>query len=144
MAIISKPSTIVKGTAAEFTLFKGDLVNNYVVSSDVHFSDFTNWMSVNLNYKSTEGNQRKVVTFNSFEDFAPAMFFASEKARDVFQIESITIIDFDGDMLIVPRDALNTLQFDIDMSTNSESDEFLFLMEDGFSLLLESGDNLSL
>lgn len=143
MAIISKPNIIVKGTSAEFTLFKNELVSNYVVSSDVHFSDFTNWMSVNLNYKSTEGNQRKVVTFNSFEDFAPSMFFASEKARDIFQIESITIVDFDGELLIIPRDALNTLQFDIDMS-NSDSDEFLFLMEDGFSLILESGDYLSL
>lgn len=144
MAIISKPNIILKGTSVEITLFKGELVSNYIVSSDVYFSDFENWMSVSLNYKSTEGNQRKIVTFNSFENFAPAIFSSSEKARDIFQIESITIVDFDGELLIVPRDALNTLQFDIDMSTNSDSDEFLFLMEDGSNLLLESGDYLSL
>lgn len=144
MSIISKPNVIVKGTSVEFTLFKGELVNNHVVSSDVYFSDFENWMSVSLNYKSTEGNQRKIVTFNSFENFAPAIFSSSEKARDVFQIESITIVDFDGEILIVSRDDLNTLQFDINLSTNSESDEFLFLMEDGYSLLLESGDFLLL
>lgn len=142
MAIISKPNSIVKGTTVEFTLFKGELVNNHVVSSDVYFSDFENWMSVNLNYKSTEGNQRKIVSFNSFENFAPAPFSSSERARDIFEIESITIVDFDGEILIVPRDALNTLEFDINF--NSESDEFLFLMEDGYSLLLESGDFLLL
>ena len=144
MAIISKPNIILKGTSVDFTLFKGELISNSVVSSDVYFSDYTNWLSVNLNYKSTEGNQRKIVTFNSFEDFAPAIFSSSDKARDIFQIESITIVDFDGELLIIPRDALNTLQFDIELVTNSDSDGFLFLMEDGFNLLLESDDYLSL
>ena len=142
MAIISKPAIIVKGEEALFTLFKGELANNSVVASDVYFSNQDNWMQVKLNYISSEGNQYKTVTFNSFENFNPAVFYASPRARDEFIIDSINIIDFDGQILEIPRTSLNTLHFDINF--NSESEEAVFLLEDGNSLLLESGDFLLL
>ena len=143
MAIISKPNPVLKGVANEFTLFKGELVNNYIVSDDPYFSDFSNWSQVNLNYQSSEGNQKKVVTFSSINDFAPSYFFASTRARDTFLIMSIHIVDFDGQILEIPRTALNTLHFDITLN-NSESEELVVLLEDGFNLLLESGENFLL
>jgi len=143
MAIISKPNPVLKGVDNEFTLFKGELVKNSIVSDDPYFSDFSNWSLVNLNYESSEGNQKKVITFSSIDDFAPSYFYASNRARDTFLIMSIQIVDFDGQILEVPRSALNTLQFDITLN-NSESEELVILLEDGFNLLLESGENLLL
>ena len=143
MAIISKPNPVLKGQDNLFTLFKSELVNNFVVSSDVYFSDFSNWMSVNLNYQSTEGNQKKVVTFTHTDNFAPSSFYASPRARDSFSIMFIEIVDFDGEILVIPRNALNTLQLDIDL-TNSDSDELSVLLENGTNFLLESGENLIL
>lgn len=143
MAIISKPNPILKGVDNEFTLFKGELVNNFIVSSDLHFSNYNNWMLVLLNYQSSEGNQKKIVSFTNSDDFAPAIFFASNRARDAFTIINIQIVDFDGDILEIPRSALNTLQLDIVLN-DSESEEFVVLSEDGMFLLLESGENLLL
>jgi hypothetical protein len=143
MAIISKPNPVLKGQDNLFTLFKSELVNNFVVSSDVYFSDFSNWMSVNLNYQSTEGNQKKVVTFTHTDNFAPSSFYASPRARDSFSIMFIEIVDFDGEILVIPRSALNTLELDINL-TNSDSDELSVLLENGTNFLLESGENLIL
>lgn len=143
MAIISKPNPMLKGQDNLLTLFKSQLVNNFVVSSNVYFSDFSNWMSVNLNYQSTEGNQKKVVTFTHVDDFAPSSFYASPRARDSFSIMFIEIVDFDGEILTIPRSALNTIELDIDL-TNSESDEFVILLENGAEFLLENGENLLL
>lgn len=141
MSIISKPASILKGTDVSFTLFKTNLVNNSVVSSDDYFSDFSNWKRVNLNYVSTEGNQIKIVSFNDEDGFFDGTFSSSDKARDSFIIESITIIDYDGQFLKVDREFLNSEDFDITFA-NSDSEEFVFLLEDGYKLLLDSDDFL--
>jgi len=141
MAIISKPSTINKGTTVTFTLFKTNLINNFVVSSSEHFSNFSNWMKVILNYGSVEGNQVKLVTFDYSDDFSEGVFTSSNKVRDAFAIQSITIIDFDGEMLSVSRDQINTLEFDIEFANESES---VLLLDDGSVFFLDSNEPLSL
>jgi hypothetical protein len=141
MSIISKPSSILKGTDVSFTLFKTNLVNNSVVSSDDYFNDFSNWKRVNLNYVSTEGNQIKIVTFNDEDGFFDGTFSSSDKVRNSFIIESITIIDYDGQFLKIDREFLNSEDFDITFA-NSDSEEFVFLLEDGYKLLLDSDDFL--
>lgn len=144
MSIISKPALVYKGTPAEFTLFKTNLVNNHIVSSNSQFSSFSKWSKVYLNYKSTEGNQRIVVNFDSADGFMYGMFSASERARNSFQIESLVIVDLDGEVLKLERSDLNTLDFDLELYTGSESEEFVLLLEDGVALLLESGEFLVL
>lgn len=141
MAIISKPNVINKGTSVTFSLYKTNLVNNFVVSSSEHFSDFSNWMRVNLNYGSTEGNQVKIVTFDYSNDFSEGVFTSSNKVRDSFAIQSITIIDFDGEMLTVNRDQINTLEFDIEFASESES---VLLLDDGSIFFLDSNEPLAL
>ena len=76
--------------------------------------------------KSNPSNQRRVVKFdasNTAETTALASFFASTKARSVFQVEKIVISDFDNGSLVILRvDIPNaTTEFDINMAVFTES-----------------------
>lgn len=144
MAIISKPQIIYKGTSVTFTLFKANLKDNHVVSANSRFTDFSNWKDVYINYISSVGNQRVNVNFDATTNFQYGTFAVSERARNSFIVESIIIVDLDGEILKIPRSDLNTVTFDIDLYSDSDSDEFVLLMEDGANFLLESGDFLVL
>lgn len=144
MAIISKPQVIYKGIPASFTLFKVNLLGNHVVSANSRFSDINNWKEVYINYMSSEGNQRIRVNFDSNDNFQFGTFKASERARNTFLVESIVIVDLDGEILKVSRNDLNTATFDIELYSDSDSEEFVLLLEDGANFLLESGEFLVL
>ena len=144
MAIISKPQIIYKGTSVTFTLFKANLKDNHVVSANSRFTDFSNWKDVYINYISSVGNQRVNVNFDATTNFQYGTFAVSERARNSFIVESIIIVDLDGEILKIPRSDLNTVTFDIDLYSDSDIDEFVLLMEDGANFLLESGDFLVL
>jgi len=138
MAIISKPQIIYKGIPAVFTLFKANLLSNHIVSANSRFSDFTIWKDVYVNYISSEGNQRVNVNFDANTNFQTGIFKVSERARDNFIVESIIIVDLDGEIFKVSRSDLNTATFDIELYSDSDSDEFVLLLEDGTNFLLES------
>lgn len=144
MAIISKPQVIYKGVPATITLFKNNLLSNHIVSANSRFSSFSNWKDVYITYVSSEGNQRITVNFDTQDGFQSGVFSASERARSSFLVESIVIADFDGEILKVSRSELNVLEFDIQLTGNSESEEFVLLLEDGSNFLLESGEFLVL
>ena len=144
MAIISKPQLIYKGVPAIFTLFKVNLLSNHIVSANSRLSDFSNWKDVYINYNSSEGNQRVNVNFDGRDNFQNGIFSVSERARNVFIVENIKIVDLDGEILTIPRSALNTTVFDIQLYIDSDSEEFVLLLEDGANFLLESGDFLVL
>lgn len=152
MAIISKPELIYKGIPAVLTLFKTNLISHHIVSANSRFSDFSNWKEVYINYKSSEGNQVVIVNFDSDDGFQNGIFSASERARDSFIVDSITIVDLDGEILKINRSELNVSDFDftfelglnVNPDTDSDSDEFVLLLENGSSLLLESGEYLLL
>lgn len=144
MAIISKPSVINKGVPAVFTLFKTNLINNHIVAASSRFSDVNNWKEVYINYKSSVGNQRVLVNFDIDDNFQTGIFSVSAKARNSFIVESLVIVDLDGEVLKIDRSDLNTSHFDIDLNTDSESDGFVLLLEDGSKFTLESGEYLML
>lgn len=144
MAIILKPSNITRGVASQFTLLKTNLISNHVVSANPRFSDFSNWSEVYINYKSSEGNQRTVVNFDADTNFQTGEFFVSQKARSSFIVESMIIVDLDGEVLKIQRSDLNTLDFDINFNDTSNSEEFVLLLENGSEFILESGEFLSL
>lgn len=144
MAIISKPQVIYKGIPANFTLFKANLLNNHIVSANSRFTDFSNWKDVYINYVSSEGNQRVNVNFDNRDNFQNGVFSVSERARNNFIVESIKIVDLDGEILTISRSDLNAANFDIELYSDSESEEFVLLLEDGAYFLLESGDFLVL
>jgi hypothetical protein len=115
MAIITKPSGgIFKGTPAEITLNKSELALLPIVLLDDYFSVTTNWNKIILSYKSSEGNQQEIVEFDATLSSPTGFFDVSLKARDLFEIQVIKIIDFDGDIFIIPRSELTTSDFDVE------------------------------
>jgi hypothetical protein len=116
MPILTKNETPAKGQKAEFQLDKAALAAVTSVAADSYFSDSTNWKSVDMIFKSDLGKQRRLVKFDATQAIPISSFYASAKARDIFEIEKITINDFDGDSFVVLRGELTTSEFDIDMT----------------------------
>ena len=114
MAVFTIPS-ITKGEASTISLNKNDLLALAAVSADPYFSVSTNVKSVIVEWNSDPGNQKERLLFD-FEQASPqASFLVSEKARDEFVLESITLIDFDGGQFLLTGDDLPT-GFDISLS----------------------------
>lgn len=142
MTIITKPNLISKGESFDFTLSKSELANLQILNNDNYFRDTNNWNKVVLNYKSTVGNQYKVLTFNA-SDISPSFVFStSERVRDSFQIYSIDIIDFDNEIFNISRSNLNVEEFDLDLSGNVT--ESFLLLDDDDTFMLDSDELLSL
>jgi hypothetical protein len=115
MPILTKNETPTKGQKAEFQLDKAALAALSSVSSDIYFSDMTNWNQVELVYVSPVGRQRKVVKFDATQATPVGVFFASLKAKNDFQIQYIMINDFDGGEFKINRSELTVAEFDIDV-----------------------------
>ena len=116
MAIITKPGSITKGTPATFTLNKSQLLSSAPVQADSYFNDSSNWSRVSVVYKSNPGKQYEIVEFDPSQATPTGLFSISEKARDVFQVQSVQIFDFDGGVLDIYRSQLTTADFDIDLT----------------------------
>jgi hypothetical protein len=110
--IITKAGSPVKGSPTEFTLDKAALA---LLIADAYYADEDNWKEVVLNYKSSTGKQKEIVKFDASLASPAGNFAVSLKARDVFEIHKIVIKDFDGGSFEVPRSALTTAEFDVDM-----------------------------
>jgi len=113
MAIVTKPADFIKGTPATYTLNKGDLAADLIVAADSYFSIQTNWKKVSVIMKSTTGGQTKPLLFNAVLATPTAEFNTSLTARDDFEVDRLTIFDFDGGQLTLLRGDLNTADFDI-------------------------------
>jgi len=120
MAIItSVPAigSIVKGSPATFTLSKAQLLLVPSVAGSTYYSDSGNWKAVVLNYMSDPLNQPEVVGFDATQPTPTGIFDVVLSALDVFNIQSISIIDFQGGVFTVPRSELTVAEFDVDMGT---------------------------
>ena len=142
MTIITKPDLILKGESSDFTLSKSELANLQILNNDTYFRDTNNWDKVVLNYKSTVGNQYKVLTFNASDISPSSVFSTSERVRDFFEVHSIDIVDFDSQIFTISRSDLNIEEFDLDLSGNIT--ESLLLLDDGDTFMLDSDELLSL
>jgi hypothetical protein len=116
VAIITKP-TIEKGTPALITLNKVELEAHPLVTSNPYFSDSTRWRRVEIIYISSPGNQSKDVKFDvsGVNPTPTGSILFSLKARDEFQVESLLIVDYDNGILQIPRESLNSADFDISL-----------------------------
>jgi len=115
MAFYTKPVSPTKGQDNQVTLDKSQLVADSIVSADSYFSDSSNWKYVVVSYQSTEGSQLEKVSFNVVgpSTTVNSSFKVSDKARDTFEVQSVTIYDFDGGYLKLSRDQLVVADFDI-------------------------------
>jgi hypothetical protein len=122
MAIITKPvEGILKNVPAIFTLNKSQVLALSIVSNDEYFYDSNNWKIIILKYESSEGKQQELVRFDATLESPTGFFFVSEKARDLFEIKSLKIVDFDGDILVIPRSELTTSDFDVEFGESFPS-----------------------
>lgn len=119
--ITSSPAlnSIVKGSPATFTLSKADLLLVPSVAGDAYYSDSSNWKAVVLNYMSSPLNQPEIVGFDATQVSPTGIFEVVTSALDVFNIQSISIIDFQGGVFTVPRSELTVSEFDVDMGAPS-------------------------
>jgi len=108
---------MTKNSPISFTLNKSALVSVSSVMADVDFAEMSNWKKVFLNYKSSISNQHHFVRFDATMESPTGDFLCSSRADDVFEIESITIKDFDNGFLIIPASELTSSEFKIDMGT---------------------------
>lgn len=115
MTILTKPNSISKGTPAQFSISKLELAQHPLVSADAYYSVQSNWKAISLLYVNPEG-QMKDVKFNATVASPVANFLASSTARDIFEIHSVRIIDFDGGVFSIPRSELTPSEWDVDMT----------------------------
>lgn len=113
MAIITKPTNVEKSVSSIFSLDKSQLSLIPSVASDAYYSNTSNWKEVVVYYKSNVGNQKEIVRFDASLASPQATFLVSDKAKDVFEVQKIAIIDYDNGFVFVNRSELNTPDFDI-------------------------------
>ena len=116
MSILTKASAPVKGTATLFTLDKAALAAVTSVAADAYFSDSANWSEVMVVYKSSVGRQYESVEFNTTLPNPTASFLVSTRAKDVFEVQLINIVDFDGGIFTIYRSSLNASEFDVNFN----------------------------
>jgi len=116
MAIITKPASMTKGTPMSFSLNKSELASLNEVSSNTYYSDMQNWQSILVKYKSSGGNQYEVLKFDTSNEVPTSNFSVSARALDLFEVQTIQIVDFDGGILTIGRGSLTTSDFDVDFS----------------------------
>lgn len=114
MAIITKPTVMTKGFPALFTLDKDALAAVPSVAASAYYSDTTNWKKVVLNYVGDGIAQFHTVVFDATQTTPTGYFLASEKSVDVYNILSISIVDFDNGNFRVPNTELVTDDFKVD------------------------------
>lgn len=112
-------NSIVKGVGATFTLDKTELLLVPSVAADPYFSDDANWATVQLVYQSTVGNDPEQVVFDASLASPTGIFNVAATARDIFDIQSILILNAQGGFIVVPRAELTVVDFDVDMSPPS-------------------------
>lgn len=121
MPIITKPTNIEKNVNASFTLDKSALAVVPSVAASSYYSDSSNWSKVLVCYKSNPGTQKEIIVFDATVSSPESNFLVSERARDIFQVQQIIIVDFDNGDFVIPRSQLNVSEFDIDMTPSSSS-----------------------
>lgn len=109
-------NSITKGTSATFTLSKAQLLLIPSVAGSAYYSNSANWKTVILNYRSSTLNQPERVRFDAQLATPTAVFQVAASALDIFQINTISIVDFQGGIFKVQRSELTVAEFDVDMS----------------------------
>jgi len=116
MALLTIPATPEKGTSQEYTLNVTDLI---ALVSEAYFQDQANWSKVVLVYQSSVSNQLEVINFIpdgvSTEISELAEF--SEFARDLFEVNSITIFDKQNGRYIIKASSIpDVANYEIDFA----------------------------
>lgn len=109
-------NAIEKGVGATFTLDKAQLALVASVVASAYYSDQSNWKSVILNYKSSTLSQTTSIGFDASLASPTGIFNVATQATDIFEIQTISIVDFQNGYFVIPRSQLTVVDFDVDMT----------------------------
>jgi len=123
MAVLTVSSYFQKGSPVLISVSKPELLE--LIDSD-YFEDMDHWNKIILKYKSPTGQFERIVC--NGQDAIPSAFFQiSTKADDLFQINQIIIMDFDGKIYVIDRSILaEVITLDINYAQEEEVDYTLF------------------
>lgn len=103
--LITWQSQPTKGSSSQATLDKTDLFNIGIVSGDAYFSVQANVAKVRVIYKSTSGDQQKILDFNLSEGTPQASASFSSTSRSNYDVIKIILQDYDdGDLVVQGSD----------------------------------------
>lgn len=97
--MITLPNLLEKNQVLTFVL---DKTNLFAAISDEYFSIQENVQKVVAVYKSSTGHQRKRIEFLLSEESPSDQVRFSNKASDIFNLEKIVLIDYDGGTFVLP------------------------------------------
>lgn len=97
--MITLPNSLQKNQSLTFVLDKSAL---FAAVSDEYFSVESHVEKVIAVYKSATGHQRKRVEFLIAQASPSDQVIFSNKASDVFNLEKIVLIDYDGGTHVLP------------------------------------------
>lgn len=132
MSILTKPQ-VSQGVPAEFELNKVEL--EALIPNGNYMADSSNWEKIMLHYQSVDGSQQIVVPMDATLIIPKGKFLASEHSQNIFEIEFITILDFDGGKFIIKKDELISSEFKIDFGAK------VLWTKDNPSNLLDYGES---
>jgi hypothetical protein len=123
MAVLTVSSYFQKGSPVLISVSKPELLE--LIDSD-YFEDMEHWNKIILKYKSPTGQFERIVCDG--QDAIPSAFFQiSTKADDLFQINQIIIMDFDGKIYVIDRSILaEVIALDINYAQEEEVDYTFF------------------
>jgi hypothetical protein len=123
MAIIAVGSPD-KGQSNDITLTRSELVTKVTnLGADAYFQDPNNWKSVVLTYRTDSGNQVNDVVFDGQLGAPIGDFNPSADARDLWIVQSISIVDFDNGSYRIEKSDLTEPEFaDIDFGVQPIGD----------------------
>lgn len=107
--------TVSKGQDNIFELDVNLLLTDVQANKDSYFHNINVWRRVMVTYDTDQGGQTEHIEFNPARNPSTGNFDISSEARDVWEVQAVTILDKDGGSIVYYRDELDTAYFDINL-----------------------------
>jgi hypothetical protein len=104
MALLTGLGNVAKNAATQLTLNKTELFA--LVPAGDFFKTQSNVDKCMVVYKATSGIQKKTLIFDLSQGSPVANLVLSDKARDVYTLSNIYLVDFDGGVFPVPATSI--------------------------------------
>lgn len=108
--------TVQKGQDNIFELDVNLLLTDVQANKDSYFHNINVWGRVMVTYDTDQGGQTEHIEFNPARNPSSGIFNISSEARDIWEVQAVTIVDKDGGSIVYYRDELDTAYFDIDLN----------------------------
>lgn len=108
--------TVQKGQDNIFEIDVNLLLTDVQANKDSYFHNINVWGRVMVTYDTDQGGQTEHIEFNPARNPSSGSFTISSEARDIWEVQAVTIVDKDGGSIVYYRDELDTAYFDLDLS----------------------------